>query len=374
MYDVAVIGLGGMGSSTVYHLSKRGANVIGFDQFSPPHDQGSTHGRTRLIRQAYFEHPNYVPLIRRAYELWSELSTEWKQPLFHQVGLLEAGPREGTLVSGVRQSASEHHLTIENLSPKEARSRFPGITVPEDMDVVFEPTAGILEVEHCVEAALSLAQSYGAILRFGEPVIRWEQDGQGFAITTPAGRTFASRLVVAGGPWGGKLLSSLSVPLLILRKTLHWFATIDTSYDAAAGFPAFLVETGHRYFYGFPVTDELGLKVAEHSGGDVVDDPSVVERQELPSDRASVREFLERWLPKATQSQTAFATCLYTMSPDENFIVGEFPSGRGVYFIAGLSGHGFKFASVMGEVLTDLALNGRTDHPIEFLSPLRFRT
>jgi monomeric sarcosine oxidase len=373
MYDVAVIGLGGMGSSAVYHLSKRGVNVIGFDQFSPPHDQGSTHGRTRLIRQAYFEHPDYVPLIRRAYELWSELSHEWEHPLFHQVGLLEAGPADGKLIPGVRQSASEHRLTVENISREEAHSRFPGIVVPKEMEIVFEPTAGILDVEHCVEAALRLAQCQGATLRFNETVIRWERDGQGFAIVTSAGRTLASRLVIAGGPWGGKLLSSLSIPLRVLRKTLHWFATSDKSYDADSGFPAFLVETGHRYFYGFPVTDHLGLKVAEHSGGDVVDDPSVVERQEHPSDRAPLREFVENWLPRVTQHQTAFATCLYTMSPDEHFIVGEHPTERGVYFIAGLSGHGFKFASVMGEVLADLALNGWTSHPIEFLSPLRFQ-
>lgn len=373
MYDVAVIGLGGMGSSTAYHLAKRAAKVVGFDQFSPPHDQGSTHGRTRLIRQAYFEHPDYVPLIQRAYELWNELSTEWKHPLFHQVGLLEAGPAEGVLIPGIRNSTSKHHLPIENLSLEEARSRFPGIAIPEEMDIVFEPTAGVLDVEHCVEAALSLAQHRGAILRFHEPVLHWERDGQGFAINTPVGRYQASRLVIAGGSWAGKLLSSLLIPLRVLRKTLHWFATNDKSYDANAGFPAFLVETGHRYFYGFPVTDALGLKIAEHSGGDVVDDPANVERQELPSDRAGLREFLESWLPRVTPNQKAFATCLYTMSPDENFLVGEYPPERGVYFIAGLSGHGFKFASVMGEVLADLALSGSTRQRIEFLSPLRFR-
>jgi len=372
MYDVAVIGLGGMGSSAAYHLARRGSKVIGFDQFTPPHDQGSTHGRTRLIRQAYFEHPDYVPLIRRAYELWNELSNESGRSLFHHVGLLEAGPREGVLIPGIRQSASRHQLTIENLSPREASSRFPGIVVPEEMEVVFEPTAGVLDVEHCVEAALTLAKNNGAILRFNEGIIDWKRDGQGFVLTTIDGRYYSSRLVVAGGPWGASVLASLNIPLRVLRKTLHWFATKDDRFNAASSFPAFLVETDHRYFYGFPVTDELGLKVAEHSGGDVVADPSQVERRELSTDRLGVDDFMGKWLPGVSQHQTAFATCLYTMSPDEHFLVGEYPAVPGVYFIAGLSGHGFKFASVMGEVMADLALTGASEHPIDFLSPLRF--
>ena len=371
MHDVAVIGLGGMGSSAAYHLATRGLNVVGIDRFSPPHTEGSTHGRTRLIRQAYFEHPDYVPLLHRAYELWKELSQTCGKPLFHQVGLLEAGPARGVLIPGVRHSADIHHLSIENLTHREATRRFPGLVVPDEMEIVYEPTAGYLDVEDCVQAALRLAEQSGAKLQLNEPVTSWNRDGAGFVVETSRGRYLADRLVIAGGPWAHSLLASLGFSLRVLRKSLHWFATNDNQYDVTAGFPAFLVETAGRYFYGFPSIDEFGLKVAEHSGGDVVD-PSHVDRSERPDEGNDVRAFVRSWLPGVSDRQTNFSTCLYTMSQDEHFILGEHPEEPGVVIIAGLSGHGFKFASVMGEILADLATTGKTSLPIEFLSPTRF--
>ena len=239
MHDVAVIGLGGMGSSAALHLAKRGMRIIGFDQFSPPHDRGSTHGGTRLIRQAYFEHPDYVPLLRRAYELWYQLGEEWGSPLFHQVGLLEAGPPEGTLMQGIRRSATLHGLPIENLSHREAQDRFTGIVIPQELDIIFEPTAGYLDVETSVQAALTLARLHGATLHLNERVLGWEREGTGFVVKTASDLFRVKRLVIAGGPWAGSLLASLGLSLRILRKTLHWFAPKGNTYDAESGFPVF---------------------------------------------------------------------------------------------------------------------------------------
>jgi sarcosine oxidase len=367
MYDLAVIGLGGVGSQVAFHAARRGAHVVGFDPFGPPHDRGSSHGRTRLIRLAYFEHPGYVPLLRRAYELWHDLSHRVESPLLYQVGLIYAGLPQSEILTGVARSAREYDVPIERLSPHDAVQRFPGLVVPEEANVLFEPTGGYLRVEECVEAGLHGAQLLGAELRTYEPVVSWSRDGQGYVIRTAQDTYRATRVVLAGGAWAGQLLPSLASKLQVIRKTLHWFDTRDPRYLESNGFPAFMAEWEGKQYYGFPADQATGLKAAEHSGGEKVANPDQLDRDERPEDAASTRAFLKSWLPGVSDRQQEFSACMYTMSPDGHFYVDHLPEEPGVVFAAGLSGHGFKMASVLGEILTGLALDGFSPLPIDFL-------
>ena len=372
MLDCIVLGTGGAGSAALYHLSRRGAKVMGLDRFPPGHDRGSSHGETRLIRQAYFEHPDYVPLLLRAYELWKELSELSERDLYHETGLLEVGPPEGILVRGVLSSAKAHGLEVEQLSPAEAESRFKGFRVPASMASLHERRAGYLRVEECVVAHVEEAQQLGATVRTGETVMDWSIDGTGARVRTDQGSYLAARLVITAGPWAGDLLKDLGLPLQVRRKPVFWYKARGIECREAAGCPAFLFETSAGFFYGFPETKEgAGLKVAEHTGGEVVSDPLHIDRSLRPEDRGPVERFLDQYLLSVTRECLKHSVCMYTMTPDEHFAIGLHPGHSQVAFAAGLSGHGFKFTGVLGEALADLALEGKTSLPIGFLSPRR---
>lgn len=372
-YDVIVIGTGGVGSSTLDHLARRGRRVLGLDRFPPGHAQGSSHGRTRIIRQAYFEHPDYVPMLRRAYELWPELEARAGRALFHRVGLLEVGPTSGVLIPGVLAAAEQHRLPLETLTAAEAERRWQGaFRMPEGFTALFEAQAGYLDVEACVVAHLNSALAEGAELRTGEVVESWAPIGDGVEVKTSAGTYSAGRLVISAGAWAADLLTTLNISLHVKRKPLFWLACDEPRYTAQSGFPTFFYEMQDgSSFYGFPVLDELGLKVAEHSGGEIIDDPLTVERNERAEDSQRVTNFCGKYLPGVSSRVTDHAVCLYTMSPDENFIIDVHPEFPQVSFAAGLSGHGFKFTSVLGELMADLADNGRSDLPSGFLSLAR---
>lgn len=371
-YDVIVLGTGGVGSAAAYHLAKRGARVLGLDQFPGGHDRGSSHGQTRVIRQAYFEHADYVPLLLRAYELWRELEARSGADLLHQVGLLQVGPPEGAVVSGVLAAAKQHGLVVESLVGERVAMRFPGFRVPEGSVGVFEPAAGYLRVEPCVLAHLDQARQKGAELRYGVTAQGWQSEGASVRVTTDRGDFSAAQLIVTAGPWAPQLLASLNVPLKVRRKHLYWFPTSDQRYHERQGCPTYLYELPQGVFYGFPVADELGLKVAEHSGGAVIDDPKNDPRPLDAEDLARVEAFLTKYLPGVGRPMQRRSVCFYTMSPDEHFLVDRHPEQKNVCFVAGLCGHGFKFTSVLGEALADLALRGRTDSPIGFLGLKRF--
>jgi monomeric sarcosine oxidase len=374
-FDAIVIGLGGVGSAAAYHVARRGRRILGIDQFSPPHDRGSTHGQTRIIRQAYFEHPDYVPLVLRAYELWREAERATGRSLFANVGLLEVGPPDGVVVPGVVASAERHALAIERLSAAEVERRFPGFRVPPQSVGVFEPTAGYLHVEKCVAAHLELAALFGAELRINVAVRSWRREGGEYVVVTDRGDVAADRLIVTAGPWAAQVLPALGAPLLVRRKPIYWFdvaAPNQSRYRADAGCPTFLYELPEGVFYGFPQFDARGVKVARHSGGDVVTDPANVDRTLDTADCQSVAAFASAWLGGLAPQPREHATCMYAMSPDEHFIVDRLPNEPGVVLAAGLSGHGYKFAPVLGEALADLALEGSTRHPIAFLGLDRF--
>ncbi len=353
-YEAIVLGVGGVGSAALFHLARAGRKVLGLDRFAPGHDRGSSHGETRIIRLAYFEGAGYVPLLRRAYDLWAELEELAGEELYREVGLLEVGPPDGVVVPGVLRSAAEHGLEVEALDAAAVKERFGGaFALPEGAAAAFERRAGYLRVEACVAAHVLLARARGAELRVGEAVTGWRPDGEGVVVTTEAAEYAADRLVITAGAWAGQVLADLGLPLQGVRKPLLWFAADDPRYAADRGCPGYFYETPQGHFYGFPAVDGA-LKVAEHSGGEPVEDPLQVDRALRPSDEAPVAAFVRAHLPGVSERRLRHAVCLYTRTPDEHFVVDRHPRHPQVAFVAGLSGHGFKMASALGEAIAAL--------------------
>jgi sarcosine oxidase len=375
-FDVIVLGVGGVGSAALYHLAGRGLRVLGIEQFEIAHARGSSHGETRLIRQAYFEHPDYVPLLARAFAGWRALEAASDESLYHEVGLVQIGRAGGAVIRGVRASATEHQLQIENLTARETEVRFPGLRVSDDCEAVYESRAGYLLVERCVAAHARVAMERGAVLHTGETVRNWRVPGKGDAaegvvVETDRATYAADRLIVTAGPWAGGLLADLGIRLEVRRKPLFWFRTRSGAYRAERGFPGFLYELPEGCFYGFPQIDDASIKVAEHTGGQTVSDPLAVNRELDPGDLVRVSTFVGQHLTSATTECVQHVVCMYTMSPDEHFILDRHPRFPQVAFAAGLSGHGFKFAGVLGEELARLACEGTVDSRAKFLSATR---
>lgn len=373
-YDAIVVGCGAVGSAALKHLTRHGLRTLGLERFTPPHDRGSSHGRTRMIRQAYFEHADYVPLVLRAYQQWRALEGVAGRPLYRETGLLEIGSPTGSVVAGVLASARQHNLAVDELSADDVGRRFPEFTVPDGMVGVFERHAGFLRVEDCIRAQIDQALIAGAEVHSEETAESWRIEGANVIVDTDRGRYEAPRLVITAGAWAGQLLGDLQVPLVIRRKPQYWFAPRGDAFRADAGTPAFLYQTPAGVFYGIPAAGPEGVKCAEHSGGALVADPLRLHRDVDNTDLARVTSFITACLPHVTTTLNDHAPCMYTMSPDENFLVDIHPKYPQVSFVAGLSGHGFKFAPVLGEALAELATVGWSELPIEFLSVKRFAT
>jgi monomeric sarcosine oxidase len=369
-YDAIVLGIGGIGSAALYHLARSGAHVLGIDRFSPPHDHGSSHGQSRVIRQAYFEHPDYVPLLLESYQGWYELEQRTQRKLFHQVGLIQAGPPDGVVVPGVLRAATSHNLPVQELTADDIGRRWPGLQIPKDLCGAYEPAAGYLLVEDCVQAHLDAARSFGAETVCNVEVGSWTAGAHEVRVCLKHSEVTARQLVIAAGAWAAQLLADLNVALPVRRKSLFWFAT-DASEYAAPNCPVFLFELPEGVFYGFPKLDERGVKFAEHSGGRTVENPLKADRSIDAEEQDRLVNVLSRFLPGVSSQVTDHTVCLYTMSPDENFIVDLHPEHANVAFAAGLSGHGFKFAPVLGRALAELTLQGGTHLPIDFLSLTR---
>ena len=364
-FDVAVIGLGAMGSAAAYHLASRGARVLGLERFPRGHTLASFGGRSRIIRLSYFEHADYVPLLRRAWALWRALEAASGEALLTQTGGLYAGPPFGDLVTGSLRSARQHGLAHEELEASEAMRRFPALRLDPDWAAVFEEQAGWLAPERCVEAHLHLAERAGAMLRFGSAA-SFRLDGEGLAVEWDGGRERADRVVLTAGAWLPGLLPVLAPALSVERVPLFWFDPV-----APVGpLPVWILETPDGDFYGFP-PGEHGLKVARHGDGDPAD-PDTLDRTPRPADEERVRAFARRHLPAADGRLRETHICMYTRTPDGHFVIDR--AGERVVYASACSGHGFKFSSVVGEILADLALGGTTAHPIAFLSAARFAT
>ncbi|MCH2202569.1 MAG: N-methyl-L-tryptophan oxidase [Fuerstiella sp.] len=371
-YDCMVIGLGGMGSSALYHLAKRGLRVCGLDQFGPAHAQGSSHGNFRIFRKAYFEHPDYVPLLQAAEELWRQLESETKASLYHRIGVLLSGPADGEAVSGTLSAAEQHGLTVEAIAPSEAARRWPLLRFPETHSVVLDADAGILAVEHCVARHLQRAADLGAETCFCEPVRGWRLNSNSVTVTTDKATRTADTVVIAGGAWSRSLLGAKLPQLQVLHKLQLWHTVDRSSLSGFSELPAFYFETKTGAFYGMR-TGPAEVKLARHTLGAKLTDPS------NPGDAASLEErdpcveFARDFLPGIVAQPFRTSGCFYTKSPDGHFIVDHAPESSRIVYATGFSGHGFKFASVMGAALADLATMGRTNLPIDFLSARRFQ-
>ena len=353
--DVIVVGLGAMGSAAAWQLARRGRRVLGFDRFSPPHTLGSTHGRSRIIREAYFEHPGYVPLLRRAYECWAELERDSGRRLLRQTGGLMAGPESGVLFAGARRSALEHALPHEVLTASDIRRRFPGFTPPDDTVGLFEPRAGMLWPEASVEAALDLARRHGAELRTNVPVTSWTADGGGVTVSAGGATHGADRLILAAGPWMPSLLGARGRPLQVERQLFHWFEPARTpELFRPDRCPVAVWEYApDRMFATQPDVGD-GLKAGIHHEGETTD-PDHARREPTPQDEAAMRRLVERYMSAAAGRLIEARVCLYTNTPDHHFVIDRHPDHPRVIVASPCSGHGFKFASVVGEILADLA-------------------
>ena len=349
-----VAGLGAMGSAAVWRLAKRGRRVLGLDRLHPPHVQGSSHGRSRIIREAYFEHPLYVPLVRRAYDLWAELESESGRRLLRPTGGLMIGPPEGELVSGARRSAVTHGLPFEELSAAEMRSTFPALA-PEDPVVgILEPRAGILLPERCVEAALDCARRRGAELHFDEAVVGWSPEEGGVVVRSDKGTYSANRCILATGAWLAAMART-TLPLTVERQTAFWFRPLaHPERFSPDALPVYLWEwEPDRFFYGFPDLGD-GLKIARHHEGESVQ-PESAHREVSPEEVEGIRAIMHQYLPDGNGPLLDASVCLYTNTPDRHFLVDRHPETSSVLLASPCSGHGFKFAPAIGEVLARLA-------------------
>jgi sarcosine oxidase len=358
-FDVIVVGLGVNGAAAAWRLAQRGARVLGLDARAPSHALGSSHGRTRIIREAYFEHPLYVPLVRRAYDGWVELEQAAGRPLLKRTGGLMIGPPTGTLVAGSRASARAHDVPHELLHGDALAARFPALRAPPGAVALLEHRAGVLRAEESVQALHGAACAAGARLEHGAEVAGWTASAAGVDVVTADGRRFrAGRLLLAAGAWLPGLLPDVALPLAVERQSVHWFEPTPGTRVGPEDLPILLHEYDDgRYLYAFPA-DEAGIKAALHHQGTAAH-PDSVDRSVTAQESAAVRACLDAVLPGAAGPRREAVVCLYTNSPDGHFIIDRHPRHEAVVVLSACSGHGFKFAPATGDVAAGLLLEGR---------------
>ena len=371
-FDCIVIGVGGMGSSTLYNLAKRGRRVLGLEQFDIPHAEGSSHGVNRIIRLAYYEHPSYVPLLRRAYELWSEIESVTGEQLLYKTGSIDTAPSGHEVFEGSLESCLLHDIPHRVLNHAQINEEFPGYQLPPGHMGLLQGDGGFVLSERSIVAYANAAMSTGAEIHAREVVSGWEPDQGGVRVFTDRGEYTAERLVITAGAWTSgmvPILDDLAVPE---RQVLAWLQPIDGSLYTPEVFPVFNAYFDEGRYYGFPVYGIPGFKVGRYHHLEEVIDPDFAIKTVNSEDEAVLRSAVERYFPKANGTTMTLKTCMFTNTPDEHFIVDLLPANSQVAVAAGFSGHGFKFASVIGEILADLAINGETEHNIDLLKIDRF--
>ena len=371
-YDAIVIGLGGMGSAALYQLAQRGKRVLGIEQFGIAHDKGSSHGVTRIIRLAYHEHPSYVPLMRRAYELWRDLEATTGEQILHITGSIDAGPPGSAYFAGSLQSCEEHGLLHEVLTSAELTKRFPGYRLPSDTMAVFQDEGGFLLPERCISLFVEQAQELGATVHASERTLEWHSTAGGARVRTERGEYEADALVVSAGAWASKLLPMLGDSAVPERQALAWFETLMPEFFTPEAFPVFNLMVDEGNFYGFPEFGIPGFKLGRFHHLEENVDPDEIDRDPNARDEALLRDFTEKYFPDAAGATSSMKVCMFTNSPDEHFIIDTLPDSPQVVVAAGFSGHGFKFSSVVGEILADLAVDGETRHDIGMFKLARF--
>ncbi len=359
-FDVAIVGLGAMGSAAAYHLARRGRSVLGLDRYTPPHTLGSSHGGTRIIRQAYYDDPLYVPMILRAYDLWADLESATGMSLYRKTGGLMLGPEDGEVVTGARTTAEQHGLEHAVYGAAELHRRFPGYQPPAGTAGVWDPPAGILTPERCIEAHLDQAARAGATLRFNEPLDKWMPDGDGFVLRTASGEYRAERMVLAAGAWMPQLLSRLNLPLQVTRQLVFWFDPADHAADfTPERCPVYVWELpAGEVIYGFPDLG-AGFKIGRHDAQEVAD-PDSINRDVSDDEVDGIRAILAQTFPNASGDLRAAEVCMYTNTADRHFVLDIHPKRPGIVIVSPCSGHGFKFAAVIGEIVADLVIDGRS--------------
>lgn len=379
-FDAIVIGVGSMGSAACYFLSKQGYKVLGLEQFNITHEYGSHAGQSRIIRKAYFEDPDYVPLLERAYQNWKALENETEATIYHSTGLVYFGPHDHPLINGVKQSASLYNVKLQVFNGDEALQQFPPFAIPKDFETLFEPDAGFVTPEKAIKLFTQQAIKNGSVVKTKEQVLHWKKEGNGIVVKTDKNIYHCSKLIITAGAWARKLIPDLSAKLAITRQFIAWVKPRTVDSFTLGKFPSWLLADDERpgCYYGFPMLSEQtfgapsGLKVAHHFPATETD-PDDVNREATEEDRENLLYALNKYLPGCFDSFLAHKVCLYTNSPDEHFIIDKLPGYEETVIIAtGFSGHGFKFASVIGEILSDLAVKGTTALPIGFLSASRF--
>ncbi len=377
MFDVIVVGLGGKGSSAAYHLARRGQRVLGLEQFTPAHDRGSSHGRSRVVRQAYFEDPAYVPLLLRTYELWREAEQASRTDLLLITGALMIGAPDSEVVAGSLRSAREWNLDHQLLDAGDLRRRFPAFAPTADTVALYEAQAGVVRPEAAVDAHLTLAAEAGADLRFEEPIVAWEANssGEGVTVTTGRGTERAGRLVICPGAWAPELLAGLGVPLTVERQLQFWFQPSgDPDAFLPGRYPVWVWDGGgDGQPYSLPAIDgiEGGVKAAWFRHGRPCT-PDTIDRSVTAVEVGEMAETLRTRVPLLPGRLIRAVACMYTNTPDQHFVIAPHPAHPQVTVACGFSGHGYKFAPVIGEIVADLAITGTTAHPIGLFDPRRF--
>ena len=363
-YDVIVVGVGGMGSAATYHLAKRGLRVLGLEQFNIPHNFGSSHGITRIIRMCYYEHPSYVPLLRRAFELWRELQEHVGEQLLFVTGSIDAGSPGDLTFEGSRASCELHDLPHEILSAKEVHKRFPAYVLPDTMLSVLQSFGGFLTPERCIVAHVQAAQVLGAEIRAREELQEWEPTPNGVRIKTSRGVYEAEQIVFTAGAWTGQLLKNLLRFTQVERQVLGWFQPQDTSLFMPDRFPVFNMQAPEGRYYGLPIYGVPGFKLGRYHHLDENIRPQDLNHLCTEEDESVLREFAARYFPKSAGPTMALAPCMFTNTADEHFIIDEDPAHSQVLVLSPCSGHGFKFCSVIGEIAADLIQSRTTRHDI----------
>jgi len=371
--DVVVVGLGAMGSATLYALAQRHVRVIGIDRFDPPHERGSSHGESRVFRMAYYEDPAYVPLLRLARQQWRKLEAYTGEKVLTVTGILEAGFPGAPHVANSLRSSIQHDLPHEILRASEVNKRFPAFRLPSDWDCVFQPDGGVLEPEKAIRLFLSAAQTLGAGVRTHTVIreIRTIRDHVDVVLESGESIT-AGSVVIAAGPWMTQLLPQLGAHLKLTRQPLLWFRPRHSDLVQRDRMPVFSLQTHDDSVYGFPDLFGSGVKVASHlSGGDIFS-PDEARVKVSHEESEALRATLERYVPAAVGELCNATTCLYTRATDEHFVLGLHPAHPQIVVASPCSGHGFKFASIVGEMLADLATTQTTDRAIDLFRPERF--
>jgi sarcosine oxidase len=371
-HDVVVLGIGGMGSATAFHLARRGVDVLGIERFDVPHAKGSSHGVTRILRLPQFKHPDYVPLVRRSLDLWTDLEAEHDRQLFYPVGTLDFGPPDSDVFTGSRESCTVHDLEHTVLTGRELTEHPGGLDLPDEYRAVYQPDGGFVHAEQSVVAHVRAAQDRGATIRARERVRDWDADESGVRVVTDRGTYTADTLVTTVGSWTGELFPTLDPLLTPERQVLGWFQPTDPDRFTPENFPVFVAGVPEGNYYGFPSFEVPGFKFGKHHHRNETGPVADVRHEPTREDEAVLRQFADAYAPAGTGPTMRLVDCLYTNTPDEDFLLDVHPDHPNVVVGAGFSGHGFKFATVVGESLADLATAGATDNPIERFAISRF--